>query len=76
MSAPLADRAESKLRAVKRMLSEPLAKLEPTSGLEPLTCSLRAFQGAFPPGSAGVRRRMLITGLGLPGIPPTFAQSA
>ena len=47
--------------------------MEPTSGLEPLTCSLRGSCGVLPPGCAGVRRRMPGRGLRGPGIPPASA---
>ncbi len=37
--------------------------MEPTNGLEPLTCSLRATCGDFPPPSTGVQNRMRGKGL-------------
>ena len=37
--------------------------MEPTNGLEPLTCSLRAARGVFPSASIGVQNRMRGKGL-------------
>ena len=47
--------------------------VEPTSGIEPLTCSLRAGCGVIPPPSTSVHRRMPGKCLGRSGIPSLTA---
>jgi len=45
--------------------------MEPTSGFEPETCSLRAMRGDFPPLCMSVQSRMRGNGLRQRRIPPT-----
>ncbi len=62
-TAPARERSPQPARRAPPSRRNRMGSVEPTNGLEPLTCSLRAARAVFPPRSTGVQNRMRGKGL-------------